>query len=61
MAHVRFFLALALIAAGCALLIASYSPRPMVACWVGGGSHAATVAFFARTGYSTGFKNHDPA
>jgi len=35
------FLAVALIAAGAALLVASYAPRQATAVWVGGGSHAA--------------------
>lgn len=39
MARVRFFLMVAFIAAGCALLVASYAPRQHVAQWVGGGSH----------------------
>jgi hypothetical protein len=42
MATLRFFLALALIAAGCALLVASFAPRPVPAVWVGG-VHAATL------------------
>lgn len=41
MATARFFLALALIALGCALLICSFEPRPVVAQWVGGGVHAS--------------------
>lgn len=35
MARLRFFVALVLLAAGCALLIVSYAPRPVVAQWVG--------------------------
>lgn len=35
MATARFVLALILIAAGCALLVTSYAPRPATACWVG--------------------------
>lgn len=35
MATARFFLAIALVCAGCALLIASYLPRQHVAVWVG--------------------------
>lgn len=35
MATLRFLLALALVAFGCALLIASNEPRPVVAVWVG--------------------------
>ena len=34
MATVRFFVAIALICAGCALLIASYEPGPATAAWV---------------------------
>lgn len=48
MARIRFFLMLVLIAAGCALLVASYAPRPVCAVWVGGGSHAAIVPFLSR-------------
>lgn len=35
MATARFIVALILIAAGCALLIVSFEPRPMAAVWVG--------------------------
>lgn len=31
----RFFLALCLVALGCALLIASFEPKPAAATWVG--------------------------
>lgn len=41
MARVRVFLMLALIALGCALLVASYAPRPATALWVGGVSHGS--------------------
>lgn len=41
MATARFFLMVAFLAVGCALLVASYAPRPVVAVWVGGGSHAS--------------------
>lgn len=41
MATARFILALFLVALGCALLICSFEPRPVVAVWVGGGSHAS--------------------
>lgn len=41
MARARFFLALALVATGCALLVASYEPRPASAQWVGGVSHGS--------------------
>jgi hypothetical protein len=41
MATVRFFLALVLVALGCALLICSFEPRPVVAQWVGSGSHGS--------------------
>lgn len=35
-ATARFFLMVALLAVGCALLVASYAPRPATAVWVGG-------------------------
>lgn len=35
MARLRFVLALILVATGCALLVASYEPRPHAATWVG--------------------------
>jgi hypothetical protein len=35
MRHLRLVIALAFIAVGCALLIASYAPRPATAVWVG--------------------------
>lgn len=34
-ATARFFLMVALLAVGCALLVASYAPRPATAVWVG--------------------------
>lgn len=46
MAHVRLFLALTLIAAGCALLIASYAPRPVGAVLVGARVHGSQSPFF---------------
>lgn len=49
MATARFFLMVAFIAAGCALLIASYASRPATAVWVGGSSHASTVPFLSRS------------
>ncbi len=45
MATVRFFLAMTLIALGCALLICANEPRPATACWVGSGVHDASVFF----------------
>lgn len=35
MAHARFFLAIVLIAFGCALIVASLEPRAETALWVG--------------------------
>jgi hypothetical protein len=35
MRHARFVIFLALIAAGCALIVASYTPRAATAVWVG--------------------------
>ena len=46
-AHARFVLAIALIAAGCALLVASYAPRPATAEWVGVGLHDASLLFLS--------------
>ena len=46
-AHARFVLAIALIAAGCALLVASYAPRPATAQWVGTGLHDASLLFLS--------------
>jgi hypothetical protein len=46
MARLRFFVVLVLLAAGCALLISSYEPRPAAGVWVGSGVHAPTVVFF---------------
>lgn len=40
-ATARFFLMVALLAVGCALLVASYAPRPVTAVWVGGVSHGS--------------------
>lgn len=48
MRHIRLVVSLALIAAGCALIVASYAPRPVTAMWVVGGSHAAIVPFLSR-------------
>lgn len=39
MSRARFFLMVAFIAGGCALLVAANEPRPATAVWVGGGSH----------------------
>lgn len=53
MGRLRFFPAIALIAAGCALLVASYMPRQHVAVWVGGGVHDASLLFLPRGETST--------
>lgn len=50
MAAAKFVLALCLVALGCALLICSFEPRPVVAQWVGSGVHGAQSLFFARNG-----------
>lgn len=47
MARARFFLMVAFIAVGCALLVASYVPRPHVAQWVGG-VHDTSLVFLPR-------------
>ena len=53
MATLRFFVALCLVALGCALLIVSFEPRPVTAVWVGSGVHASTVLFLSPDETST--------
>lgn len=53
MRHVRFVIVLALLAAGCALLIAAEVPRPVTAQWVGSGVHDASLHFLPRAETST--------
>lgn len=47
MGTARFILALCLVALGCALLICSFEPRPVVAVWVGSGVHDASLLFLS--------------
>lgn len=57
MATARFFLMVVLIAAGCALLIASCAPRPATAVWVGGGVHDASLVFLTREAHPKASEN----
>lgn len=50
MGNVRFFLMVAFVSTGAAMMQASYVERPLTAVWVGGGSHDSQSLFFGRNG-----------
>lgn len=57
MARVRIFLMLAFVVVGCALIVASYAPRPVVAVWVGSGVHDASLFFLTREAHPKASEN----
>lgn len=58
MDRIRFFIALVLVAAGCALVIVSLEPAQAgTVVWVGDRSHAASLIFLPRADTSTEVKS----